>query len=74
MRKMVLSKRQRGDLEMDKLEALAVELKLMRWSCRSVHGWMGAAAKQSRERCEKFLGNSDLYTRCFGVGWRDAVC
>lgn len=50
MCKMVSSKPWRGNLEIDKLEALVVELKLVSWSCRSVHGWMSAAVKQSSER------------------------
>lgn len=71
---MVSSKPWRGNSEIDKLEVLAMEFKLVSWSCRSMHRWMGAAVRQSNERCEKFLDNSDLYTRCFGVGWLDTAC
>lgn len=44
-------------LGVDKSEVLAVELKLVRWCCRGVRGWTGAAVKRSSERREKFLGN-----------------
>jgi len=70
---MVSNKPWRGKSEIEKLEALAVDLKLLSWSCRSMHGWMGAAVKQSSDRCEKFPGDLDLCTRCFGVRWLDTV-
>lgn len=63
----------RMELGADKSAALAVELKLVCWSCRSVHGWTGAAMKQRSERCEKFLTNLDLCARCFGAGRLDTV-
>lgn len=68
MCKVVSSKPWRGNLEIDKLEMLAVGLNSkVDLPVVCMGGWV-AAVKQSSEKDEKFLGTLDLYMKYFGVG------